>query len=96
VAKKIDADGIQLSFKNFIEVNNKLYTENVINSKDIVDNFRIMGNKYKVMGVSIHSYEEGIQACKLGADYVIYEHVFQTDCKKKILSLKELKNRDSF
>lgn len=87
VAKKIDADGIQLSFKNFMEVNNKLYTENLIDSKELVDNFRTMGGKYKIykmIGVSIHSYEEGIQAYKLGADYVVYGHIFQTDCKKDI------------
>lgn len=37
---------------------------------------------YKKVGVSIHSYEEAIQAYKLGADYIIYGHVFQTECKK--------------
>jgi len=59
---------IQLSFKNFMEVNNKLYTENGINSKKVVDNFYFIGNKfkeYKMIGISIHSYKEGMQACKV-------------------------------
>lgn len=87
VARNMEADGIQLSFKNFIEINNKLCTENRINLKQTVDNFKLNEKKhnvYKMIGVSIHSYEEGIEAYKLGADYVIYGHVFQTDCKKDI------------
>lgn len=87
VARKSNADGVQLSFKDFINVSNKLCTKNNINSKETVDNFEFKGNKYKVhkiVGVSIHSYEEGIQAYELGADYVIYGHVFPTDCKKNI------------
>ncbi|WP_026886155.1 thiamine phosphate synthase [Clostridium beijerinckii] len=85
IAKRADADGVQLSFNDFINISNKLYTGKAINSKDMVDNFEFKGNKYKIykmVGVSIHSYEEGIQAAKLGADYVIYGHVFETDCKK--------------
>jgi thiamine-phosphate pyrophosphorylase len=97
VAKKIGADGIQLSFKDFIDINNKLYTENTINSREEVDNFEFKGNKYKIykmVGVSIHSFEEGMQAYKLGADYVIYGHVFQTDCKKDLLprGVKEIED----
>jgi thiazole tautomerase (transcriptional regulator TenI) len=84
IAEKSDADGIQLSFKDFVKISNKLCGKNNIDSRGIVDNFHIRGNKYKIIGVSIHSYEEGIQACKLGADYVIYGHVFETDCKKGI------------
>lgn len=87
IAKRIDADGIQLSFKDFIDNNNKLYTKNKTNSIKVVDNFKNVGNKYKVykmIGVSIHSYDEGLQAYKLGADYVIYGHVFQTECKKNL------------
>lgn len=87
IAKRIDADGIQLSFKDFVDNNNKLYTKNRINSTKVVDNFKDAGNKYKVykmIGVSIHSYDEGLQAYKLGADYVIYGHVFQTECKKNL------------
>lgn len=87
VAEQIDADGIQLPFKDFVNNNNKLYTKNTINSTKVVDNFKNDGNKYKVykiIGVSIHSYDEGLQAYKLGADYVIYGHVYQTECKKDL------------
>lgn len=97
VAKKIDADGIQLSFKDFVDKSNKLYSENLINSTKIVDNFENDGDKYKVykmIGVSIHSFDEGLQAYKLGADYVIYGHVFQTECKKDLTprGIEEIKS----
>lgn len=85
IAKKSNVDGIQLSFNDFINISNRLCTGRAINSKEMVDNFYFSGNKYKIykmIGVSIHSCEEGIQAAKLGADYVIYGHVFETDCKK--------------
>ncbi|WP_099188687.1 thiamine phosphate synthase [Tepidibacter mesophilus] len=35
-----------------------------------------------IIGVSIHSVEEAIQAQHLGADYIIAGHIFPTDCKK--------------
>lgn len=36
------------------------------------------------IGVSVHSLEEALQAETQGADYVIYGHVFETDCKKDL------------
>lgn len=96
IAKIIDADGIQLSFKDFVDKSNELYTENQINSVKVVDNLKRIGDKYKIykmIGVSIHSYDEGVQAYKLGADYVIYGHVFQTECKKDLMprGIEEIK-----
>lgn len=85
VAKQIDADGVQLSFKDFIELSNKFNTKNAENFKETQDSFYDKDDKskiYKMVGVSIHSFEEGVQAYNLGADYVIYGHVFETDCKK--------------
>ncbi|WFD12387.1 thiamine phosphate synthase [Tepidibacter hydrothermalis] len=35
-----------------------------------------------IIGVSIHSVEEAIQAQNLGANYIIAGHIFPTDCKK--------------
>ncbi|MCO4851284.1 thiazole tautomerase TenI [Bacillus vallismortis] len=34
------------------------------------------------IGRSVHSLEEAVQAEKEGADYVLFGHVFETDCKK--------------
>lgn len=80
IAEKANIDGIQLSFNDFIDISNKLHIKET-------SNLEYMSNKYKIfrmVGVSIHSYEEGIKANELGADYVIYGHVFKTDCKKGV------------
>ena len=37
---------------------------------------------FDVVGVSVHSLEEALQAEKMGASYVIYSHIFVTECKK--------------
>lgn len=37
---------------------------------------------FKTRGVSVHSVSEAVNAEKLGADYFIAGHIFQTDCKK--------------
>jgi thiamine-phosphate pyrophosphorylase len=38
-------------------------------------------SKKLVLGVSVHSSEEAIEAEKLGAQYLIAGHVFETECK---------------
>lgn len=53
---------------------------------------------YGIIGVSVHSVEEGISAYENGADYIMYGHVFASSCKKGvpprgIEALTELKDR---
>ncbi|MDE6314739.1 MAG: thiamine phosphate synthase [Lachnospiraceae bacterium] len=38
--------------------------------------------EFSLVGASVHSVEEAIQAYKLGATYLTAGHIFQTDCKK--------------
>ena len=38
-------------------------------------------NGFTLVGVSVHSREEAIEAESLGADYLIAGHVFETTCK---------------
>lgn len=73
VAKEIEAEGVQISFNDFIKGETKNY-------KGIV-------------GVSIHSIEEAIEVEKIGASYLLYGHIFETDCKKGVppRGLEELK-----
>lgn len=84
VAKQVNADGIQMSFRDFLDTTHDLFPGNIENMKEGVDNFSLRRRKYKIIGVSIHSADEGLQAYSLGADYVIYGHVFETNCKKDI------------
>lgn len=44
-------------------------------------------------GRSVHSMSGAIKACQTGADWILYGHVFETDCKKGVPArgLEELK-----
>lgn len=46
-----------------------------------------------IIGVSVHSLEEALEAEAYGADYILYGHVFETECKKglKPRGLEDLK-----
>ena len=39
-------------------------------------------NSGMIAGTSVHSAEDAVRAEKMGADYLIAGHVFETDCKK--------------
>ncbi|MCM1506721.1 MAG: thiamine phosphate synthase [Ruminococcus flavefaciens] len=39
-------------------------------------------NAKRFIGASIHSVEEAVKAEKMGVNYVIAGHIFETDCKK--------------
>lgn len=64
VAEKINAYGVQLSFRDF--------------ASGLAENYS------NIKGISIHNINEAVEAEKLGADYLLYGHVFETDCKKGV------------
>lgn len=73
VAIDIEADGFHTGFNNF----KNMIKNNILNSN-------IKSNKTQkkfLYGVSVHSVDEGIEAEKLQADYLIAGNVFETDCK---------------
>ena len=37
-----------------------------------------------IVGVSVHSLEEALEAENKNADYIIYGHIFETECKKGV------------
>lgn len=39
-------------------------------------------NEFDSVGVSIHSFEDSLEAQKLGVSYMTAGHIFDTDCKK--------------
>ena len=39
---------------------------------------------FDIVGVSVHSLEEAIFTEENGASFIIYGHIFQTDCKKDL------------
>lgn len=42
------------------------------------------GRRFQTEGVSVHNAEEAENACHLGANYLIFGHIFATDCKKGV------------
>lgn len=78
-------------------INSNIYVATKIEAFGVqvsFDYFREKGKEFKrgITGVSIHSLNEAIKAEKLGADYLLYGHVFKTECKKDLepRGLKEL------
>lgn len=87
VAQDINAYGFHTGLENFKNICSKIKYINKIDTNEILDartvNFNLQeGNSKKIVfGVSVHSVHEAIEAEKLGADYLIAGHVFETDCK---------------
>ena len=65
---KYNIEGIHLSYNTFKSLNKNIRKELI--------------KKYKKIGVSIHSIDEGKEVESLGATYVVAGHIFETDCKK--------------
>ena len=69
--KKYKIEGIHLSYDNFKSLNKNIREELI--------------KKYKRIGISIHSIDEGKEVKMLGATYVVAGHIFETDCKKALV-----------
>ena len=83
VKKIIGNSRVKLIINQDIEVARTVKADGIQISYDRFMNqdFDYSGLVEKI-GVSVHSIEEGIQASKKGADYLLASHVFQTECKK--------------
>lgn len=70
LSDKYNIVGLHLKFDTFKLLNKKIREELI--------------QKYKQIGVSIHSVAEAKEAQNLGASYVVAGHIFKTDCKKDL------------
>ena len=68
--EKYKIEEIHLSYDNFKSLNKNIREELI--------------KKYKRIGISIHSIDEGKEVESLGATYVVAGHIFETDCKKDL------------
>lgn len=68
LAIKYNISSVHLSMEDF----EKLF---------ISDKKKIFFESFKEIGVSVHSKEEAYRARVLGANYLIYGHIFETACK---------------
>jgi len=67
-----------------VEVARNLHQKYVHISFEIFSQKPQIVEAFDVVGVSIHSQEEAVLAEKMGANYIIAGHIFDTDCKKNI------------
>ncbi|MBC2581841.1 thiamine phosphate synthase [Clostridium sp. DJ247] len=88
VAKEIGAYGFHIGFNGFRSMISKGELQMEIKKKDSFNNkekymSKIDSNSINnnIVGVSVHKLEEAVEAEKLGADYLIAGHVFETNCK---------------
>lgn len=66
IANELNLDGIQLSYNSFLEI----FKEK--------NNLGFNG----ILGVSVHSVEEALDAFNRNADYIILGHIYETKCKE--------------
>lgn len=88
---------IKLIINSNVEVAEEVNAYGIqLSSKDFCEN---KGKNFNgIKGVSVHSLSEAIEAEKRGANYIIYGHVFNTDCKKGLkprglIEFKEICNK---
>lgn len=105
--KDLNYNELYILTKKIKDITKKYNTKIIINSNiEIYKNLNLYGiqlsfkdfkeNHYNIVGikgVSVHSYDEAVEAERLGADYILYGHVFYTKCKEgvKPRGVKELK-----
>lgn len=75
---------VQLVAHSFISLAKKLNLDSIhLSFKDFMSNKSII-DSFKIVGVSVHSIEETIEATKNGASYILFGHIFKTNCKKDL------------
>ena len=87
IAKDINAygfhtgiDGIR-NIKSMIQQISRYREQEVLENTYEVFKIREYDSKKLVLGVSVHSPQEAVEAEKLGADYLVAGNVFETECK---------------
>lgn len=69
-------------------INTNIQVAKSLNADGLHLNFQNLKDKkinFKgILGVSVHSLKEAVLAEKLGADYLLASHIYETDCKKNL------------
>lgn len=69
---------------NFINAARKLNYKAIHLSLSVLREKYNQLDDFKLIGTSVHSTEDALEAVKLGADYLTAGHIYTTDCKKGI------------
>lgn len=75
---------VSFSVNSFYEVAKKISVSDIHIPLPVLEENPSLVSEFKTVGVSVHSVIEVQKAEKLGASYVIFGHIFPTDCKKDL------------
>lgn len=75
---------VPFSVNSFYEVAEKISISDIHIPLSVLEEKPSLVSEFKTVGVSVHSVVEAQKAEKLGASYVIFGHIFPTDCKKDL------------
>lgn len=75
-------ENIECIFHTYIDVAKKLQVKKIHLPLPVMRERMEELKYFEIIGVSIHSKEEALEAVSMGASYVIAGNIFETDCKK--------------
>lgn len=84
VMKICEKNNTECILHNFYNVAKELNCKKIHLPLHVLKSKSDVCKEFKVIGVSIHSVSEAIEAVNLGATYITAGHIFATDCKKDI------------
>lgn len=84
VIKRCENKKAQVILHSFIDSCYKLNCRRIHLPLPIFTKNRALLNNFETVGVSVHSVNEAVYANDNNASYIIYSHIFQTDCKKNV------------
>lgn len=75
---------VPFSINSFTDIAEKTGVSDIHIPLSVLEKNPSLVSKFKTVGVSVHSVDDAKKAEKLGASYVIFGHIFPTDCKKDL------------
>lgn len=75
---------VPFSVNTFTDIAEKIGVRDIHIPLSVLTQNPSLTSSFDTVGVSVHSVSDAQTAEKLGASYVIFGHVFQTDCKKDL------------
>lgn len=82
LARRVTEDCGNVILHTFIDAAKKLNHKKIHLPMHILRTAELTG--FDIVGASVHSAAEAVEAQKLGASYVTAGHIFKTDCKKGV------------
>lgn len=79
-----EKNGVELILHSFYDVAAKLSYDKIHLPLNLFVRKSNALDRFSLKGTSVHSVEDALIAKKMGADYIVAGHIFETDCKKDL------------